>query len=206
LNKLKYNDIVRFKDPFTRNWIIKDSVKKGSKYILVKSSEPNKGFNISLPYGEYSLQSSTGIDAESFQIIRFSGDTVFITTNSIKSTVTGFSYDHPKTSDLKTSHVIVSKSMTAGLSSSEGFPEDPADDHPTLICGSINGELVAHELMHEQGLTDVNDATNIMNYNTKITIGLQPFRFFGLDPVVTGTPTVDPSKPKQEQWKIIKGR
>lgn len=208
-NGLSFYDVVRFKDSFTRNWVIMDSVKKGGTYILVKSSEVNKGFNLSLPYGEYNLQSPTGADAETFQILRFNGDTVFITTNSNSAVVTGFSNVHPKTSSITTSHVIVSRSMTAGLSPYE-HPSDPTKSRPTLICGNVKesdmGSRMAHELMHGQGLTDVNDNTNIMHYNIGITIGNLPFRYFGLDPVVTGTPTKDPSKPKQNQWELIKGR
>lgn len=63
-----------------------------------------------------------------------------------------------------------------------------------------------HELMHGQGLRDVNDNTNIMHFNTSVNIGDLPFRFKDLTPVITGTSTPDTSKPKQNQWELIKGR
>lgn len=211
-NKLKFNDIVRFKDTFTRNWVIMDSVKKGDNYILVKSNEGDKGLDLSKPFGEYSLQSPSGARSEPFQILNISGDTVFITTSTNVSSVKGFTYDHPKTSNLKTSHVIVSLSETAGLSPYEGNPNSFLDDRPALVCESTNfsvvtmGERIAHELMHGQGLRDVNDNTNIMNFNTTLSIGNQPFRYQGIDPVKTGTNTIDHSYPKQNQWELIKAR
>lgn len=210
---LLFNDIVRFKDAFTRNWEIMDSVKKGDTYILVKdhpSKPANKGFDLSKPYGEYTLQSPAGTQSETFQILSFKGDTVFITTSSNKSVVKGFSKDHPKTNSLVTSHVIVSKAMTGGASPNEGDPTKQNDDRPALICGTLTtisvGERVAHELMHGQNLRDVNDNTNIMHFNTSVNIGDLPFRFNALTPVVTGTSTPDSTKPKQNQWELIKGR
>ena len=64
---------------------------------------------------------------------------------------------------------------------------------------------IAHELMHDKGLRDVDDVKNIMNYSDK---GLdidkkRPFRYKELDPVITGTPTKDNSYPKQNQWEIL---
>ena len=76
-----------------------------------------------------------------------------------------------------------------------------------MICGSLDGlsigQRIAHELMHGQGLNDVNDNTNIMHYNTTIFIQGLPFRFKELTPVVTGTPTPVTTKPEQNQWELI---
>ncbi len=209
-NGILFNDIVRFKDPFTRNWIIMDSVKKGDKYILVRSSEVNKGFELTSPFGEYSLQSPKGLNSEPFSIVRITGDTLFINTNSGAGSVTGFIYDHPHTGSIVTSDVIVSRSQTAGLSPAEGRVSDPSDDKPAFICGPVTvssmGTRLSHELMHGKNLRDVNDNTNIMHYNTSISIGNLPFTFKALDAVVTGTQTIDTTKPKQNQWEQIKGR
>lgn len=154
-----------------------ESVKKGDTYILVKdhpSKPSNKGFDLSQPYGEYALQAPSGLDTEAFQILSFSGDTVFITTSSDKSVIKGFARDHPKTRILATSHVIVSRAKTGGAAPYEGDPLNPYDDRPALICGSLDGlsigQRIAHELMHGQGLNDVNDNTNIMHYNTTMFI------------------------------------
>src|SRR5690606_27797767 len=173
------------------------------------SKPANKGFDMSKPYGEYTLQSPSGSDSETFQILSFKGDTVFITTSSNKSVVKGFSRDHPKTSSLTTSHVVVSQAMTGGASPYENV-KNSSKSRPALICGNVNtlsiGQRVAHELMHGQGLRDVNDNTNIMHFNTSVNIGDLPFRFKDLTPVITGTSTPDTSKPKQNQWELIKGR
>ena len=156
---LVFNDIVRFKDAFTRNWEIMQPVAKGDTFLLVKDppkSPADKGFDLSKPYGEYTLQLPNGTQSETFQILGTSGDTVFITTSSNKASVKGFSKVHPKTSSLTTSHVIVSKAMTGGLAPSEGSSNTPTDDRPALICGNLNtlsiGQRVAHELMHGQKL------------------------------------------------------
>ena len=211
-NKLRFNDIVRFKDAFTRNWEIMQPVAKGDTFLLVKDpprSPADKGFDLSKPYGEYALQLPNGTQSEAFQILSTSGDTVFITTSSNKANVKGFSKAHPKTNSLTTSHVVVSKSMTGGLSPYENA-NYPNKSRPALICGSLNtlsiGQRVAHELMHGQGLRDVNDNTNIMHFNTSLNIGDLPFRYKILTPVVTGTSGIDTTKPKQNQWELIKGR
>ncbi|MCF6352191.1 MAG: hypothetical protein L3J06_04180 [Cyclobacteriaceae bacterium] len=211
-----FNDIVQFKEGFTRNWLIMDSVKKGDTYVLVKNhpkNPANKGFNVNKSYGEYNLQLPNGTRSETFQIISFSGDTVFITTSSNKSNIKGFAFNHPKTSSLVTSHVIVSKDKTGGAAPKEGIKDVFSDDRPSLIAGSLPSSTViakriTHEIMHGQGLRDVNENTNIMHYNTTITIGKLPFRYMPLDPVVTGTDEIDTgtdAKP-QNQWELIKGR
>lgn len=59
--------------------------------------------------------------------------------------------------------------------------------------------------MHGKGLRDVNDSKNIMHYTIsgQSIDNKKPYRYKELDPVITGTPTLDSSKPKQNQWNLI---
>nr|WP_288931387.1 fibronectin type III domain-containing protein [uncultured Allomuricauda sp.] len=195
---LGFDDIVRVKDYLNRIWVIDSSTVVDQKYIMVPGSATNKGFDLT-KVDEYSIQSPTGGSKETINIDSIVGNKVYLKSK--------LRYAHPKTNDPMTSHIITSKSKTAGLSAKDA--KKKINQRPALTCGSVTNTLMAvrisHELMHGKGLRDVNDSKNIMHYTIsgQSIDNKKPYRYKELDPVLTGTPTLDSSKPKQNQWNII---
>ena len=78
--------------------MINKSTVVGQKYILLKSSLPNHGFDLTST-DDYAIQSPNGLNKEIFNIERINGDTIFLKVP--------LHFPHPKTRDITTYHIIV---------------------------------------------------------------------------------------------------
>lgn len=190
---ISYSDMVMFKDGFIDNWYISASVAAGSNVIRMPSVSgltTGRNYRIALPDDS---------DAETFTITTINRANNTITINPAVTRA------HPRTADVATTSTVKDDDyIIAGLSS------NVAANQPALLVGATpdkTGKLLAHEQMHGQGLSDVNNTANVMHWNTGSTPTTRPFTFANQGAVVTGTPTpktntVTRVQIQQNQWGI----
>lgn len=190
---ISYSDMVMFKDGFIDNWYISANVAVGATTIRmpsVRGLDMTRDYRIALPNDS---------DAETFRItnINATANTIGITPPLTKA--------HARTADVATTSTVKDDDyVIAGLSS------NVAANQPALLVGARadkTGKLLAHEQMHGQGLSDVNNTANVMHWNTSSTPTTRPFTFANQGAVVTGTAIPKTNAPAtvqslENQWNI----
>ena len=188
-----YSDMVMLKQAFTRNWYISASVAASSNVIRLP------GLAGLVVGNSYRIAKPDDSDAEHFKITAI---------DRTKGTITidpAVANAHARTADVATTSTVKDDDyVTAGLSS------NIAADQPALIVGktaAATGQLLAHEQMHGQGLSDVNNEANVMHWITGGNPNLRPFTFAKQIAVVTGTTipktnTITHAQIPENQWTI----
>jgi uncharacterized repeat protein (TIGR01451 family) len=184
-----YSDIVLFKDNFIDNWYISKDAKVGDTVISLPPNTKMKGLNIN---GFYRIAIANDSDADYFKITAKNAAACTITINKALTKA------HPKaTSTLKSQNDVV------------GLGSDKDSDQPALIVGAAAdeiGKLLAHEQMHGQSLSDVNNLDNVMHWTTDSNPQFIPFTFNPQTAVVTGSDNKVVPEKLENQWTLPKGR
>ncbi|MBV9468093.1 MAG: hypothetical protein JOZ57_02475, partial [Abitibacteriaceae bacterium] len=191
-----YTDMVLLKDTFIDNWYISANVAKDDTTISMPGT---RGLYVG---GTYRLSNPKNGNAETFKITAITANKITIDTDPAMPGNQGFARDHKLTADPKTSETVKAGNAGDGVI---GLSSNIGADQPALVVGAnaaIIGELLAHEQMHGQKLSDVNNARNVMHYTTPTNITLLPFTFFPQVAVITGTPNPKPGPLKENQWQI----
>ncbi len=182
-----YADMVMLKDSFFDNWYVSTNVPAGATKIKMPGvGGLSKG-------GKYRIARADDSDAENFTITAIDAATGTITITPALTRA------HARTANLATTSTVKDMDDIAGLSS------NVAANSPALLIGATaakTGKLLAHEQMHGQGLSDVDNEANVMHWNTGSKPTIHPFTYNEQIAVITGT--TDPKDPivKENQWAI----
>ena len=193
---ITFSDMILFKDKFIDNWYISANVAAGATTITMPGVD-------GLVVGRhYRIAKGDDSDQETFVIRAIDKPNRRITIDTDEGTPgnQGLANAHARTADVATTSTVKDNDFAiAGLSS------NVAAKQPALIVGATAakvGKLLAHEQMHGQTLSDIDDTSNVMHWNTSSRPTTLPFTFWEQIAVDTGTPRPKVPEKKENQWEL----